>query len=100
MDNAAILRHHKLEKYAGTLQNYTHVGDVEDLLEGDYLRWIRGKQLTNGAFLVRVEISKEGILLTLKKEYRGRVQFFSVWADEVVFFRKLSLGDLIRQAYS
>ena len=93
--NRSVLQYHGLEKYLPPLKGYMHLAELNDLHEGAYLRWIHldRRTLTNGAFLVNVQLVPAGIFLTLKNS-RGR--FFSIWSDDVILFQKITETDRLR----
>jgi hypothetical protein len=93
----SVLKYHGYEKYLDRLKGYEHRDELQELQEGAYLRWIhldRGT-LTNGAILVRLQLVPDGIYLTLKTPL-GR--FFSVWADDVLLFEKITDETRLRRA--
>jgi len=93
----AVLAYHGFERYFDRLDGYEHVDELPDLQEGAYLRWIHldRKELTNGGFLVRLQLVPDGIFLTLKN---GMGRFFSVWADDVLLFEKVTEENRFRRA--
>jgi len=74
------------------LQAYKHVDELQDIHEGDYVRWVhlKRRKLTNGAFLVRLDIRDDGVYLIFKNSF-GKI--FSVWADECLLFVKLKMNE-------
>ena len=91
-----ILRHHGMLHVKPKLAGYVHVDELQDMREGAFFRWfhVDRRQLTNGAFLASVQIFPDGIFLTFKKLNR----LFSMWADDVVLFKKENHDDYLRRA--
>ena len=79
----SVLANEGLVRYAENLEGYKYVEELHDMVEGSYVRWIhlQRRELTNGAFLVLVDIREDGIYLLMKKKF---CQIFSVCADEHV----------------
>jgi hypothetical protein len=75
------------------LQDYNYVDELHHLTTGAYVRWVNlnTMKLTNGGFVVRVDIEEEGTRIMCKKNNR----FFQFWMDECVVFQKLSVQELI-----
>jgi hypothetical protein len=97
MNPAIVLAANGLERFAPKLKPYVYVDEMQDMQVGAFFRWVRSENetLTNGAFLVSVELKDEGILLRFKADRR----FFSVWADDVFLFRKKSADEILRTKY-
>ena len=68
--------------------------ELQDMREGTYVRWIHSKRrkLTNGAFLVRVDLRDDGIHMLLRNGYN---QMFSLWADECMLFQKITAEERV-----
>jgi len=88
-DKKNVLAEHGMLDVAPALKGYKYVDELQDMQEGTYVRWIHlhRRKLTNGAFLVRVDIREDGIYLLMKNRYN---HFFSVWADECLVFQKIT----------
>jgi hypothetical protein len=73
------------------------VDELQDMQEGTYIRWVHleRRKLTNGAFLVRVDIRDDGIYLLMKNGFN---KLFSVWADECLVFRKIAPQERVLMA--
>lgn len=71
------------------LKWYKHVDELQDMREGTYVRWINleRRKLTNGGFVIGVEIREKGIHITVRSA-SGKV--FGFWADECLLFQKLT----------
>ena len=84
----SVLANEGLVRYAENLEGYKYVEELHDMVEGSYVRWIhlQRRELTNGAFLVLVDIREDGLYLLMKKKFG---QMFSVWADECLLFQKI-----------
>jgi hypothetical protein len=88
-DKKAVLHAENLLPFAVKLKGYKHVDELQDMREGTFVRWIHfnRRKLTNGAFLVRVDIRDDGIYLLMRNTY-GKL--FSIWADECLIFQKIT----------
>lgn len=79
----------KLTIDATKLKEYRYVDELHELKTGGYIRWINVNdptKLTNGGFVVRVDIEDEGTKILCKK---GKL-FFQFWMDECIVFQKIS----------
>jgi hypothetical protein len=85
----AALKENGFSMYGKTLQSYKYVDELHDLRDGGYVRWIHlnRRTLTNGAFLLNVDIRDDGIYLLMKT---GNGRILSIWADECLIFQKIS----------
>jgi hypothetical protein len=83
----------KLKINAAILKDYKYVDELHQLTTGAYIRWVNlsTMKLTNGGFVVRVDIEEDGIMVVCK----NRNRFFQCWMDECVLFQKLSLQEKI-----
>ena len=90
----SVLAEHGFLEYLPKLKRYKVVDELQDMHEGTFLRWIhlRRRKLTNGAFLVRVDIRDDGIYLLMKNNMQ---QLFSVWADECILFQKITAEEIV-----
>jgi hypothetical protein len=97
MDSKKVLVANGFAEYAPVLKNYTYVEELPDMANGLFYRWIRADSgmLTNGAFLTSVELRDSGMLL----HFKNRRKFLSVWADEVLLFKKKTADELLRQKF-
>jgi len=82
------LRQENLQAYASKLHGYKYVDELQDMYEGSYVRWIhlKRRKLTNGAFLLNVDLRDDGVYLLLKGL---NDKIFSLWADECLLFQKI-----------
>jgi hypothetical protein len=90
----AVLAENGLLQYLPKLKQYKLVDELHDMREGSYVRWIHldRRKLTNGAFLVRVDIRDDGIYLLMRNAYH---RLFSVWADECLIFQKIMAEEVV-----
>jgi hypothetical protein len=94
LNKRSVLAEHGLSHYLLKLKRYKVVDELQEMREGTYLRWVHlgRRKLTNGAFLVRVDIRDDGIYLLMKNSYQ---QLFSVWADECLLFQKITPQEVV-----
>jgi hypothetical protein len=90
------LKHKILKKLnidESILKDYKYVDELHQLKTGAYVRWVNlsTMKLTNGGFVVRVDIEEDGIRIVCK----NRNRFFQCWMDECVLFQKLSIQEQI-----
>ena len=79
----------KLKIDGKKLKEYRYVDELNELKTGGFVRWVNANdltKLTNGGFVVRVDIEEEGINILCKNYYR----FFQFWFDECFVFQKIS----------
>jgi len=84
----------KLSIDATKLKDYTYVDELHELKTGGYVRWVNANdpsKLTNGGFVVRVDIEDEGTKILCKKGSN----FFQFWMDECIVFQKISYQEHI-----
>ena len=86
-----------LKMYHIKLKEYRYCGELCDLQDGYYIRWISLKdpekiKLTNGAHILDVIFKNEGAHV-LCKNNRNRV--FQIKFDEVIIFQKYSQQEKI-----
>jgi hypothetical protein len=73
---------------ASKLKEYRYVDELHELKTGGFVRWVNVNEpdkLTNGGFVVRVDIEDEGTKILCKK---GNL-FFQFWMDECIVFQKI-----------
>ncbi len=71
------------------LKSYRYVDELHELKMGGYVRWINVNDLatlTNGGFVVQIDIEDEGTRILCKN--RGRL--FQFWMDECIVFQKIT----------
>tara|TARA_B000000557_G_C20740017_1_gene428160 strand:- start:619 stop:1056 length:438 start_codon:yes stop_codon:yes gene_type:complete len=79
------------------LKNYRYCSEMSDLSEGNYIRWISLKypddiKLTRGAYILDVEILKDGIFILC----RGVIgNIFRIKFDECIIFQKITNQEFI-----
>jgi len=80
----------KKNKLIKSLSNYRYVEDLQEIVEGRYLRWFIQKdgeiKLSNGGLLIDIKID-EVIYLTLKNNMN---KIFQIKLDDHVVFQKLT----------
>ena len=64
-----------LKSYIKKLKNYRYINNLDDIVIGNYIRWIRIDDpnklvLTNGAFICDINISDETMLLQCKNSLK------------------------------
>jgi len=78
------------------LKDYRYIGDLEDLKEGSYIRWISLEKeeyfLTIGGFVVEVNFTENGILLSVKGINQS---IFKIFFDKCILFQKLNKQEQI-----
>ena len=78
------------------LKEYRYIGDLEDLKEGSYIRWIPLEKedffLTLGGFVVEVSFTENGILLSVKGINQT---IFKIYFDKCIIFQKLNKQEQI-----
>ena len=82
----------KLKYFTQTLRNYRYIDDINDIIVGNYIRWINlgdpeHIKLTNGAFASDFKETPETIYIVCKNAY-GR--FFNVDLHKCLIFQKLN----------
>ena len=87
----------QLKNFHKKLKEYRYCSDMQDFVEGNYVRWIPLKDpskiyLTNGGILVNVEIFESGVQIRVKNNQN---RFFNIKIDEVLIFQKLSMQEKI-----
>ena len=87
----------QLKTFHKKLKEYRYCSDMQDFVEGNYVRWIPLKDpskiyLTNGGILVNVEIFESGVQIRVKNNQN---RFFNIKFDEVLIFQKLSMQEKI-----
>lgn len=87
----------QLKTFHKKLKEYRYCSDMQDFVEGNYVRWIPLKDpskiyLTNGGILVNVEIFETGVQIRVKNNQN---RFFNIKIDEVLIFQKLSMQEKI-----
>jgi len=85
----SILSELKLLSLRKKIKEYRHVDELHEFQIGRFIRWINlsNQTFTNGGFIVRVDIEKDGAVITCKNT---RNQFFTVKVDECVVFQKIT----------
>jgi hypothetical protein len=85
----SILSGLKLLSLRKKLKEYRHVDELHEFQTGRFIRWINlsNQTFANGGFIVRVDIEKEGAVITCKNT---RNQFFTLKVDECVVFQKIT----------
>jgi hypothetical protein len=93
-EKRAVLANEKMMRFLPALKGYKYVDELQDMQEGTYVRWVHldRRKLTNGAFLVRVDIRDDGIYLLMRNGFK---KMFSVWADECLVFQKIGLDERV-----
>lgn len=85
--NLSIQKKNKLIK---SLKGYRYVEDLQEIIEGRFLRWLITKDneitLSNGGILVEIKI-EDTINLVLKN---NRNNFFQINLDDNIIFQKLT----------
>ena len=85
--NLSIQKKNKLIK---CLKGYRYVEDLQEIIEGRFLRWLITKDneitLSNGGILVEIKI-EDSINLVLKN---NRNNFFQINLDNNIIFQKLT----------
>ena len=89
-----VLSEEGLLHLSNTLKGYKFVDELQNMREGTFVRWFHlgRRRLTNGAFLVRVDIRDDGIYLLFRNNFK---KLFSVWADECLLFQKITAEEHI-----
>lgn len=84
----AVLAEQGLLQYMPRLKGYKYIDELQEMQEGSFVRWIHlhRRNLTNGGFLVRVDIRDDGIYLLMKNGFN---KMMSLWADECIIFQKI-----------
>ena len=82
----------KLKYFTQTLKNYRYISEIDDIILGNYVRWINlsdpeNIKLTNGAFVSDFRDTPETIHLVCKNAF-GR--FFNVDVNKCLIFQKLN----------
>ena len=82
----------KLKYFTQTLKNYRYISEIDDIILGNYVRWINlsdpeNIKLTNGAFVSDFRDTPETIYLVCKNAF-GR--FFNVDVNKCLIFQKLN----------
>ena len=84
------------DKLKKKLKDYRYIGDLEDLKEGSYIRWIPLEKeeyfLTIGGFVVEVNFTENGILLSVKGINQS---IFKIFFDKCILFQKLNKQEQI-----
>jgi hypothetical protein len=85
----SILSELKLLSLRKKLKEYRHVDELHEFQIGRFIRWINlsNQTFTNGGFIVRVDIEKDGALITCKNRMNN---FFTLKVDECVVFQKIT----------
>ena len=93
-DKRIVLANEQLSLYVGALKGYKYIDELQDMNEGSFIRWVHleRRKLTNGAFLVRVDIRDDGIYLLMRNSFN---KLFSIWADECLIFQKITAQEKI-----
>ena len=86
-----------LKSYHKKLKEYRYCGELCDLQDGYYIRWVSLKdpdkvKLTNGAHILDVLIKNEGVQV-LCKNNRNRI--IQIKFDELIIFQKYSQQEKI-----
>ena len=80
----------KKNKLLNSLKGYRYVEDLQEIIEGRFLRWLITKNdeisLSNGGILVEIKI-EDSINLVLKN---NRNNFFQINLDNNIIFQKLT----------
>lgn len=80
------------------LKTYRYIDEMNDIELGNYIRWISIKEnvenikLTNGGYIISVEIFPDGIHIRCKNNFNN---IFQIRLDENLLFQKLTSDDLI-----
>lgn len=71
------------------LKEYRHVDELHEFQIGRFIRWINlsTQTFTNGGFIVRIDIEKNGAILTCKNKFNT---FFTIKVDECIIFQKIT----------
>jgi len=82
----------KLKYFTQTLKNYRYMEDIDDIILGNYIRWINisdpdNLKLTNGGFVSDFKETDDTIYLVCKNA-TGR--FFNVDFNKCIIFQKLN----------
>lgn len=93
-DKRVVLANEQLSLYVAALKGYKYIDELQDMIEGTFIRWVHldRRKLTNGAFLVRVDIRDDGIYLLMRNGFN---KMFSIWADECLIFQKITAQEKI-----
>ena len=93
-DKRIVLANEQLSLYVAALKGYKYIDELQDMNEGSFIRWVHleRRKLTNGAFLVRVDIRDDGIYLLMRNSFN---KMFSIWADECLIFQKMTAQEKI-----
>lgn len=85
----------KLQIDGSKLKDYKYINELHELTTGAYIRWVNMSnisKLTNGGFVVRVEIEDDGIKIICKNNTNA---IFQLWMDECIIFQKLTIDEQI-----
>ena len=82
----------QLKKYHETLKRYRYIDNINEIIVGNYIRWINlsnptSVKLTNGAFVTDFKETPDTIYIVCKNNF-GR--FFNVDVNKCLFFQKLN----------
>ena len=82
----------RLKYYHETLKRYRYIDNINDLVVGNYIRWLNLRdptslQLTNGAYIADFKETDTTIYIVCKTSF-GR--FFSVDVNTCLIFQKLN----------
>ena len=71
------------------LKEYRHVDELHEFQIGRFIRWINlsTQTFTNGGFIVRIDIEKNGAVITCKNKFNT---FFTIKVDECIIFQKIT----------
>ena len=85
----SILSEMKLLSLQSNLKEYRHVDELNEFQIGRFIRWINlsTQTFTNGGFIVRIDIEKNGAIITCKNTFNA---FFTVKVDECIIFQKIT----------
>lgn len=81
-----------LKEFNSKLKNYRFIGELNQLNEGSYLRWINISnpsyiKLTNGGILCEIKIEEKGPIIVCKNKFN---QFFQFNFDLCLVFQRLN----------
>ena len=84
-----------LKYFHKTLKHYRYIENIEEIIVGNYIRWINltdpeNIKLTNGAFVSDFKETKSTIYIVCKNTF-GR--FFNVDINRTVLFQKLNFQE-------
>lgn len=82
----------KLRQFHFTLKKYRYIENIEDIIIGNYLRWINlsnpeSINLTNGAFVTDFKETPDTIYIVCKN---GIGRFFNIDVNKCLVFQKLN----------